>query len=430
MSILIKNVNAFLPSGKVEKTNIGISGNSIEFVGDIPEGYKTLSVIDGTDMFAVPGFVNAHTHVSMNLLRSYADDINLQDWLQKEIWPIEDKMTQEDLYWGAALGILEMIKGGTTSFLDQYGPWEDVVAKAAIDCGIRAVLSRGMIAFTPEDGDKRLKEGIQLYRDFNGAGDGRISVMLSPHAPYTTTPDFLRKVAAAASDLKAEVHIHLSETKHEVDECLEKYGKSPIGLMEETGILSCGVVGAHCVWVDDADIELMKEYHMRVAHNPGSNMKLASGIAPVAKLLDNGICVGIGTDGASSNNNLDMLEEIRLASLLSKVSTLNPEAIPAAEALKMGTEYGARAIGLHNAGRIEAGCKADITLFSTNSAEWTPRYDYISLLVYAASQASVDTVIIDGKLIMKNRSLLTIDEEKIIYHARMRAEKLTGRENL
>lgn len=430
MSILIKDVNAFLPNGTVERTNIGISGNSIEFVGDIPESFEASNFIDGRKLFAVPGFVNAHTHVSMSLLRSYADDINLQDWLQKEIWPIEDKMQKDDLYWGAALGILEMIKGGTTAFLDQYGPWEDTVAQAAIDSGIRAAVSRGMIAFTSEDGEKRLKEGIQLYRDFNGAANGRISVMLSPHAPYTTTPEFLRKVAAAAADLKAEIHIHLSETKTEVDECVAKYGRSPIGLMEETGLLSCGVMGAHCVWVDDEDIELMKEYRMRVAHNPGSNMKLASGIAPVAKLLKNGICVGLGTDGASSNNNLDMLEEIRLASLLAKVSTLDPEAVPAVEALKMGTEYGARAIGVHDIGKIEAGCKADITLFNTDTAEWTPGYDYVSLLVYSATSSTVDSVIIDGRFVMKNRVLLTMDEERILYEARQCAKKLTGRDNV
>ena len=249
--------------------------------------------------------------------------------------------------------------------------------------------------------------------------------MFGPHAPYTCPPDFLRKVVAAAKDLKAEIHIHLAETKGEVENCLKEYGKTPFGIMEETGILDCGVLAAHCVHLTDADIALMAKYHVRAAHNPGSNMKLASGIAPVPKLLKAGVCVALGTDGASSNNNLDMLEEIRLAALLHKVDTLDPLAVPALEALRMGTEYGAKALGIEKLGRLEEGFKADITLFDTTSAAWCPQHDLLSLLVYSANSSSVDSVMIDGKLVMEKGHLLTLDEERILYEANRCAMELT-----
>ncbi len=424
MNTLIKNASVLLPDGTIKKYDIAVAGNTIARIGTVDPAWQADAVIDAAGKLAVPGFINAHTHASMTLLRSYADDMNLMDWLEKEIWPVEAKMHADDIYWGAMLAAVEMIKSGTTTFADMYGPDMGEVARVVDDSGMRAVLCRGIIGVAP-NGLQALESNKQLYKDFYGAANGRITVMFGPHAPYTCPPDFLRKVVAAAREVKAEIHIHLAETKGEVENCLKEYGKTPIERMEETGVLQCGVLAAHCVHLTDDDIALMAKYHVRVAHNPGSNMKLASGISPVPKLRQAGVCVALGTDGASSNNNLDMLEEIRLAALLHKVDTLDPLAVPALEALKMGTEYGAEAVGLSRLGRLEEGFKADISFFDMESAAWYPRHDLLSLLVYSANSSSVDSVMIDGKMVMEKGQLLTLDEERILYEANRCAMALT-----
>lgn len=415
MNILIKDAMVILPEGIVKEANIAIKDNMIVAVGEVPEGFVADKTINGKDKLATAGFVNAHTHVSMTLLRSYADDMQLMDWLENKIWPIEAKMKKEDIYWGAMLGIAEMLKGGTTTFADMYGDMERV-AQACIDTDIRAVLSRGMIGAAP-NGMQALEENKELFRDFNNANNGKITVMFGPHAPYTCPPDFLRKVVAVSEEYNAEIHIHLAETKGEVENCLKDYGKTPIALMEEVGILSRGVLAAHCVHLTDEDIALMKKYNVRVAHNPGSNMKLASGVAPVPKLLKAGVCVGLGTDGASSNNNLDMLEEINLATLLHKVHNLDPLAVPAFKGVQMGTEYGAKAVGLKDVGLIKEGYKADVVLFDLNEPQCYPRHDLISLLAYSMNSSMVNTVLVDGKVVLENKQFTTIDEEKIKYEA-------------
>ncbi len=424
MTTLIKDVTAVLPDGKTQECDIVINGNTIDCVGKAADDIKADNIINGKGKLAVPGFVNAHTHASMTLLRSYADDMNLMDWLNNKIWPIEAKMRKKDIYAGAMLAAVEMIKTGTTTFVDMYGDMEQV-AQMTIESGLRGVLSRGIIGVAP-NGEQAFQENKELFDNYHGAADGRITVMFGPHAPYTCPPDFLRRVAEAAKERKADVHIHLSETKGEVDNCIKDYGKSPMEIMEETGIFDCGTLGAHCVWLSDKDIEIMAKHNVRVAHNPGSNMKLASGIAPVPKLLKAGVCVGLGTDGASSNNNLDMLEEIRLAALLHKVDTLDPLAVPAFEALKMGTEYGAKAAGIDNLGRLEKGAIADITLFDMSSYAWQPKFDLVSLLVYSAPSSSVDTVIVDGNILMEKGELKTIDEEKVIYETTQAVARITA----
>lgn len=416
MNTLIKNAYVILPDMSVKKADIAVSGDSILAVDDIPADFSADKTIDGSDHLAMPGLVNAHTHASMTLLRSYADDMELMDWLTKKIWPIEDKMSAEDIYWGAALAMVEMIKSGTTTFADMYGPYMEKVAEATIEAGLRGVLSRGLIGVAP-DCDAKLAEGESLYRDFHGAADGRITVMLAPHAPYTCPPDYLRKVAAKAQALGAEIHIHMSETLTEVKNCLKDYGKRPFAHVESTGIFESGTLAAHCVHLDEEDIAIIKKHHIRVAHNPGSNMKLASGVAPVPHLLKEGICVALGTDGASSNNNLDMLEEVRLAALLHKVHQLDPLAVSAAEAVRMGTEYGAKAVGYQDVGRLEAGYKADIVLLSLRDPAWHPQHNFVSLLAYSANSGTVDTVMVGGRLLMENRQILTLDEEKIYAEA-------------
>ncbi|MGN0938169.1 MAG: amidohydrolase [Selenomonas sp.] len=424
MNLLIKNATVVLPDGQTKTANIAVEGSKILAIGEAPADFIAEQTIDAKDMLAIPGFVNAHTHASMTLLRSYADDMELMTWLNDHIWPVEAKMISNDIYWGAALAAVEMIQSGTTTFADMYGPFMERVADVVTESGMRGVLSRGIIGVAP-DGEKKLEENISLYEDYNGAANGRIKVMFGPHAPYTCPPDFLKKVAAAAQRLGAEVHIHMNETKAEIEQITKQYGKRPFEYVEDTGLFESPTLAAHCVHLSDDEIAIIKKHNIRVAHNPGSNMKLASGIAPVPRLLKEGVTVALGTDGTSSNNNLDMLQEVQLAALLHKVNEYDPLAVPAFEALKMGTEYGAKAVGLDGIGRLEAGAKADIVLVSMKGAAWVPRFNEVSLLVYSGSAADVDTVICDGKVLMQHRELLTLDEEKIKYEAQKCAERLT-----
>ena len=424
MNTLIKNVTALLPDGTTPVTNIAVTDDRIVSVGNILENFQADKVINGTQHFAIPGFVNAHTHASMTLLRSYADDMKLMDWLEQMIWPIEAKLRSDDIYWGAMLAAVEMIHSGTTCFADMYGPDMERVAEVVEQSGMRGVLSRGLIGVAP-DSDKKLEENAALYENYHGAAQGRITVMFGPHALYTCPPDYLKKIAAKAQALGAEVHIHMSETVGEIENCLKEYGKRPFAHVASTGLFENGTLAAHCVHLDDEDIDIIKKYQIRVAHNPGSNMKLASGTAPVPRLLEEGICVALGTDGASSNNNLDMLDEVQLAALMHKVHTLDPLAVPALTAVKMGTEYGAQALSLRDVGRLQAGDKADIVLFSMHGAAWTPCYNPVSLLAYAAKSSSVDAVMVDGKLLMENGALTTLDEEHILFEAQKVADRLT-----
>ena len=424
MNTLIKNVIALLPDGTTPIANIAIADDRIVAVGDVPEDFQAEKIIDGTQHFAIPGFVNAHTHASMTLLRSYADDMKLMDWLEQMIWPIEAKLHSDDIYWGAMLAAVEMIRSGTTAFADMYGPDMERVAEVVDVSGLRGVLSRGLIGVAP-DSDKKLEENAALYENYHGAAQGRITVMFGPHALYTCPPNYLKKIAAKAQALGAEVHIHMSETVGEIENCLKEYGKRPFAHVASTGLFENGTLAAHCVYLDNEDIDIIKKYHIRVAHNPGSNMKLASGTAPVPRLLEEGICVALGTDGASSNNNLDMLDEVQLAALMHKVHTLDPLAVPALTAVKMGTEYGAQALSLHDVGRLRAGDKADIVLFSMHGAAWTPCYNPVSLLAYAAKSSSIDTVMVDGKILMENGALTTMDEERILFEAQKVADRLT-----
>jgi len=375
---------------------------------------------------AIPGLVNAHTHAAMTLFRSYADDMALMDWLNQKIWPVEANLTPEDIYWGTLLAIAEMLKSGTTAFADMYF-FMPQAARAVADSGIRAVLSRGM-AGVAKNAMEALADSEVFYREYNNAADGRITVMLGPHAPYTCPPAYLREVVNLAQRLGAEIHIHLSETKGEVEDCLKQYGKTPIALMDELGVLDCGVLAAHCVHVTPEDIAIMRDKKVRVAHNPGSNMKLASGIAPVTAMLEAGVCVGLGTDGAASNNNLDMLEEMRLAALLHKVSSYNPVAVPAVTAINMATANGAEALGLgKKIGKLKAGYKADIVLINMDKLHWQPRHDRASLLVYAAAASDVDTVLVNGKVLLADGRLTTIDEERLVAEVEKRAARLTGK---
>ncbi|MEG0797548.1 MAG: amidohydrolase [Acidaminococcaceae bacterium] len=422
-TLLIKNVE-ILNQEEGTLFNIAIADSKITFIGvEVPANFVADKVIDGANHLAAPGLVNTHTHAAMTLLRSYADDMVLMDWLQNKIWPAEAKLNREDIYWGTMLAITEMLKSGTTTFADMYFEM-DRVAEAVAETGIRASLSRGMIGVAPDAAEK-LNDNINLYKTWHGAADERIRVMFGPHAPYTCPVAYLQQVINEAGKLGSEIHMHLSETAGEVSDCLRDTGKTPIALMDSLGMFELGTLAAHCVHVTAADIAIMAKKNVRVAHNPQSNLKLASGIAPVPSMLAQNIIVGLGTDGASSNNNLDMLEEVRLTAMLHKNNSGDPALIPAAQALAMGSRQGALALGFQEVGEIKVGYKADIVLYDMKQPYWYPRHDRASLLAYAANANDVDTVIVNGKLLMEKKQLLTIDEAKVYAEANTRALRLT-----
>lgn len=417
--VVIKDVYLAKGDGQ-EVANIGITGNKITYIGT--EKITGKETIDGKDMLAAPGWVNTHTHIALNLLRSYADDMELMPWLEQVNWPIEAKMQQIHFKWGSYLGVLEMIKSGTTCFNDMYFCMEET-AKAVQDAGIKAVLSRCVMGDDPTD-DYRLKESQEFYKNWNNKADGRIKVSFGPHAPYTCTNRYLAKVIELAKENKIQIHMHLAETQGEVDTCIKEKGKTPIQLMDSLGMFELPTVAAHCVYVNDKDIEIMATKHVAVAHNPQSNLKLSSGIAPIKEMLEKGVLVSVGTDGPSSNNNLDMLEEIRTMTYLAKGKNLIPTVIPANQALELGTYNGAKALGFENVGKLEKDFNADIVLYKLNEPYWFPRHNLVSNLIYAASSNDVDTVIVDGKVLMKNREVLTLDEEKIKFETNKIAKEL------
>lgn len=432
MNILIKDATILtMPEiGQKEVAtlygDIAIHNGRISGVGVVGREGSFDRVIDAADCVVLPGFVNTHTHAAMSLFRGYADDLPLMEWLNTKIWPIEEKLTAEDVYWGTMLSILEMIKSGTTTFADMYFFMEDV-ARAVEQTGIRAVLSRGMIGLGP-NADLAIAESTSLVKNWQGKGSGRITTMLGPHAPFTCPPDYLKKVITLSEKLGVGIHIHLAETLREVADVEKAYGQRPVDLMDSLGLFDRPVLGAHLVHVTEREIAILLDKKVGVAHNPQSNMKLASGIAPVAQMLAKGIPVAIGTDGASSNNNLDMIEEMRTASFLAKLSTMDPTALPAGRVLAMGTSHGAQALGLADEiGQIAVGKKADLTIVDFHSPHLCPRHDEKAHLVYAAQPSDVKTVIIDGRIIMENRRMLTMDEEEIMFQANRCAARLAGK---
>lgn len=411
---------------------IAVENGIIAYIGPrslLPQKYEGLPRHMGRARVALPGFVNAHTHAAMTLLRGYADDLMLQEWLTEKIFPAEAKLEPEDAYFGAMLACAEMIRSGTTCFADMYFFMDDV-ARAVAESGMRASLSVGMgcLSSNPVETLEKVSKGAEFCRRWHGEAGGRITTMLGPHAPYTCSPKFIKDVAQAGRELGVGIHTHISETFREVEEITAQYGVSPVKHLQSLGLFDLDVLAAHCVAVSADDIRVMHEHGVAVAHNPGSNMKLASGRAPVTDMLSEGICVGLGTDGAASNNNLDMIEEMRLTGLLHKVFTGDPTAVPAGQCLEMATMGGARSLRLDDAiGSIEIGKRADLILVDFNVPHLTP-FDterIASHMVYAASAHDVSSVLIDGLLVMDEGRLTTIDEREIIHEVHRRARRLT-----
>jgi 5-methylthioadenosine/S-adenosylhomocysteine deaminase len=405
--------------------DIAIEGNLIKSVGDkVEQDFKPDTVINGSNFVALPGFVNAHTHAAMTIFRSYADDLPLMTWLQDKIWPAEDKLTKEDVYWGSKLCVLEMLLSGTTTFADMYSFMPEV-AMVVEETGIRACLSRGLIGTGP-GGEQGLLEGEELVKNWHGKADGRITTMFGPHAPYTCPPEYLEKVMDLAKKYQVGIHIHVAETLGEFNDIQKQYGRTPVGHLNLLGLFEYPVLAAHCVHLTDGDIDILKEKGVAVAHNPESNMKLASGIAPVVQMLNKGITVALGTDGASSNNNLDMLEEMRSAALMHKAAG-DPTVIYSYQALEMATKNGAKALGLGDKiGVLKPGMVADIILVDFDKPHLYPRHDILAHLVYAAQSSDIDTVIVDGKIVVQSGKPLTIDVKETCEEIQKVANKIVG----
>ena len=426
-TILIKNALILNPNNfENKKQCLLIKDDLIAEISDEIDDSNADKIIDAEGKILLPGLINTHTHLSMTLFRGLADDLSLDSWLNDHIWPMEANLNGDYCYIGALLGAVELIKSGTTTFSDMYFYMEDV-ARAVDDAGIRAVLSYGMIDFgDAERREAEIKENMALYDTCNGMADGRIKVFFGPHSPYTASEELLVKVRELADEHNIGIHIHVSETQKEINDSLDERGIRPFEYLEKIGFLGPDVVAAHCVWLSDEEIEIIKKHGVKVSHNPCSNMKLASGVAPVSKLIENDICVSIGTDGASSNNNLDLIEELKTASLLQKVSTLDPKVLTSDEAIEMATIKGAEALGLDDEiGSIEVGKKADIILIDTNSANMVPDSSSLSSnVIYSANGSNVDTTICNGKILMENKKLTTLDEDEIYAKAKQAIKEL------
>lgn len=415
MGIVIKNALAILPQGAedvIQETSIYIEGDKIAAIGDAPEGFTEDKVIDGKDKLVIPGLINCHTHSYMSFMRNVADDLSFMDWLFGTIDPIEQQMTDEDTYWGANLAIIEMMKSGTTCFNDMQMNIHQTT-RAVKESGMRAVICRGLVGSgNDEAGQMRLR---QAYEERDAARDcDRLTFRLGPHAPYTCDDAFLKIVAQEAKKENMGIHVHLSESVSEIEQIQEKYGCTPIALAEKCGIFDVPAIAAHCVQVTEEDMDILVRKNVSVVTNPASNMKLGNGFAPIGRMLEKGINVCLGTDGAASNNCLNMFHELSLLTLIHKGTGKTPQCVSAKEGFRIATINGARALGLEKEiGSIEVGKKADLAILDLNTPSLTPRNNLIAGLSYSANGSEVDTVIINGQITMENRRILTINEQLV-----------------
>ena len=416
MGILLKDILAVLPEGEkdiIRKADLYVEGNRIVSIDEEPEGFQAEKIIEGKDRLAIPGLINCHTHSYMSFMRNVADDLSFMDWLFGTIDPIEQKMTDEDTYWGACLAIIEMMKSGTTCFNDMQMNIHQTT-RAVKESGMRAVICRGLVGSGDDEGGQmRLR---QAFEERDAARDcDRLSFMLGPHAPYTCDEGYMRIVSEEAKKNHMRIHIHLSESESEIQQIKEKYGCSPIEMAERNGLFEVPAIAAHCVQITESDMEILKAKGVSVVTNPASNMKLGNGFAPVPEMLEKGINVCIGTDGAASNNSLNLFHEMSLLALIHKGVKKTPQCISAAQNFRIATINGAKALGLsEEIGSLEVGKKADIAILNLNTPSLTPRNNLLAGLSYSANGSEVETVIIDGKITMENRRVLTMDEE-VVY---------------
>ncbi|MGH4117408.1 amidohydrolase family protein [Clostridium sp.] len=426
---LIKNVKILTVDTEmsvIENGFIGIDGSDIVFIereeNITVDKFDADKVINAMGKMAIPGFVNTHVHSPMTILRCYGDDLPLNKWLFEKMIPAEEKFSHEDIYWGGMLGVLEQIKSGVTCFAEMYEP-SNVMMDVVVENNIRANVAGPHILITPE---KEYQEYVSHIKKWNNSHDGLIKEYAIIHAIYTYSEEKIKARVAAAKEAKTGIQIHISEAPYEQEQIFEKYGTTPMAKLQEWGVFDVPTIAAHCVHLTDGDFEILKNRNVSVAHCPSSNLKLASGIADVPRMIKKGINVTLGTDGASSNSNLNFVEEMHLASLIHKGNSMDPLAVNAKEVIRMATVNGAKATGFGDVtGCLEVGKKADINLIDMDKAHLTPLNNPMSAMVYSMQGSDVDTVIVNGKILMENKDLKFVDEEKIKYQVRLIAKKLS-----
>lgn len=426
-SILIKNATILNPGQDIKKSSVLIENDMITKISDDLVDNDANKVIDAKNKILIPGLINTHTHISMNVLRGIGDDLPLDTWLNDCIWPLEANLTEDICYTGALLACIEMIKTGTTCLNDMYFNMGNV-AKAVEDSGMRGLLSYCIIAFDDETLKKEIETTTEFVNKYHNTADGRVTTAISPHAPYTTTPDVLKWVREESNKRGMPIHIHVSETKKEIDDIVELYGMRPFEYLEDLGFLGSDVIAAHSVHLSENEIDIIKKYDVKISHNPASNMKLASGVSPVDTMLKKGITVSLGTDGAASNNNLNMFEDMKIAALLQKVHNYDATALPAQKVFEMATINGAKTLGMEDKiGSIDIGKKADLVLLDTKSNYFTPNVNPLSHIVYSSVGGEVSTTICNGKILMEDKELLYVSEAEVFDMAENAAEELLSK---
>ncbi|MGC5324753.1 amidohydrolase [Brevibacillus sp. SYSU BS000544] len=383
-----------------------------------------VEIVSARGKWVLPGFVNTHNHAGMSLLRCFSDDKRLMEWLSQKMLPAEEKMTPDDIYWGTQLAMLEMVQSGTTTFADMYVEM-DRVAAAVEEAGMRASLCRGMV-FLEDDGGRRLNEALSLFETWHGKADGRIQVMLGPHAPFTCPPESLRMIRGLAKEKNIPIHIHLAETEEEWHKIRERYQCTPTRYLEQCGLLDGHpILLAHAVHLDEEDIALLGNIQGGVAHNPVSNFKLGCGIAPIEQMIAKGVTVGLGTDGAGSASSLDMFLTMQAASWMQKVIFRDPTRLSARRVLTMATQQGATILDMGSiTGSLERGKSADLIVINPDCAHLLPQHDIANLLAYAAKGSDVESVMVNGQWLMHQKEMLLVDKERILFEATARAKRI------
>lgn len=429
MKILFKNADILVRNGNfnvIEGAYLAVDGNTISYIGTDEPKDNFDEIKDMSGKLLMPGLINCHNHCPMVLLRGIGSDLPLQQWLFDTVFPIEDKLTAEEIKAGSELALLEMIAGGTVSFSDMYFEPEMTI-KAVAESGMKANITRPVQSFDPNETPEqsyRMKEAIELYDKYNNTFDGRVLIDFCIHAEYTCTETIARAFIEKVNERSGNLHIHLSETKKEHDECVEKYGKTPAEWFDNLGGFESSAFAAHCVWLTESDMDLFRRKGVGVVQNPTSNMKLASGFAPIQKMLDMGINVALGTDGASSNNNLDMFEEMHIASIIHNGYLLDATAMNADTVLKTATVNGAKVQRRADCGELKVGNRADIVAVSLDSPHMVPALDKKALLTYSAQSSDVFMTMVDGKILYENGEYKTLDKERIYYDINKAVEKL------
>lgn len=412
-----------------ENMYVGVSGDKILYVGDTDPEIDFGEVYQGKGKLLMPGFFNIHAHSPMTLMRGYGENMQLQDWLFNRIFPFEAHLTGESVYYATLLAMAESLKNGIVSTSDMYYLCEDMI-RAADEAGCKMNVSRSITNFD----DVALSETIagiemkSLFKNYNGASEGKITVEMSLHGEYTNTERTAFELAELAKSLDAGMHVHVSETKKETEECKERHGgKTPVEYLANLGIFDTRTVAAHCVHLEEKDFEILKEKNVHVAVNATSNLKLASGVCNVAGLLNKGINVGIGTDSVASNNNLDFLEEMKIFAIAPKMYYNNPSEITVKQVISAATRSGALAQGRRDSGILQEGMKADLIVVDISSCHMQPAYDVLANLVYSASGADVMMTMVDGKILYNLGEFKTLDIEKVIFNVRRETENILNK---